>query len=78
MTGEADRRRATLADDGHGVAADVEPLDDRDVVRASLHADAGPRRRAPGPGWSTRCLTSRRPGSGASWRRRSRSATPKR
>ncbi len=42
MTGEAQRRRVRLADHGHGLAADVESLDDRDVVRASLHADAGP------------------------------------
>ena len=77
MTGEAQRRRVRLADHGHGLAADVESLDDRDVVRASLHADAGPPPADARRGWSTRCSTSHRPGNGANWRRRSRSATPR-
>ena len=41
MTGETGFRRVTLPD-GRGVTAEVEPLGDADVVRASLHADAGP------------------------------------
>jgi hypothetical protein len=42
MAAERDGQLVTLAEDGHVVAtADVEPLDDPNVVRASLHLDAG-------------------------------------
>ena len=35
-------RKVRLEGDRRGVAADVEALDDLNVLRASLHADAGP------------------------------------
>jgi len=42
MAAEHNGRQVELAEDGHIVAlADVEPLEDQGVVRASLHAESG-------------------------------------